>query len=194
MSNQEIFARGKMFELVHETQPDGRIFEVARRAPGVRLIIANKENRQILLTKEFRRELGTHDFRLPGGKVFNTLEEYESHRNNDGDIIVAAKNQAKVEAAEEAGIDISALNLFRKSALGATVEWDLYVFEATNWRPHKDGQQLKDDEPQDIVGVGFYSYADVEDKILKGEMQEERISLVLLQWIHQQKKEASDEV
>lgn len=193
-SNEEIFARGKMFELVHETQPDGRVFEVARRAPGVRLIIANREKREILLTKEFRRELNAHDFRLPGGKVFNTLEEYEAHRTANKDILAAAKSQAKVEAAEEAGIDISSLNLFRKSALGATVEWDLYVFDAVNWKPHKDGQQLKEDESLDIVGVGFYSYAEVEDKILNGEMQEERIAMVLLQWIHQQKKEANDEI
>lgn len=191
---EEIFAKGKMFELVHETQPDGRIFEVARRAPGVRLIIADKEKGAILLTKEFRRELGSHDFRLPGGKVFNTLDEYEAHRNAGNDILVAAENQAKVEAAEEAGIDISTLKLFRKSALGATVEWHLYVFEATSWKPHKDGQQLKDDEPLDIVGVDFYSYTDVENKILNGEMQEERIALVLLQWIHKQKKEAENEV
>lgn len=184
---EEIFARGKMFELVHEAQPDGRIFEIARRAPGVRLIIADKENEQILLTKEFRRELGAHDFRLPGGKVFNTLEEYEAHRNGEGNILAAAESQAKVEAAEEAGIDISTLELVRKSALGATVEWDLYVFEATMWQPHKDGQQLKDDEPQDIVGVDFYSYIDVENKIINGEMQEERIALVLLQWIRKQK-------
>ena len=184
---EEIFAKGKMFELVHETQPDGRIFEVARRAPGVRLIIADKENRKVLLTKEFRRELDAYDFRLPGGKVFNTLEEYEAHRNSDGNILAAAESQAKVEAAEEAGIDISTLELVRKSALGATVEWDLYVFEATMWQPHKDGQQLKDDEPQDIVGVDFYSYIDVENKILNGEMKEERIALVLLQWIRKQK-------
>lgn len=193
-SNEEIFARGKMFELVHETQPDGRVFEVARRAPGVRLIIANREEGKILLTKEFRRELGTHDFRLPGGKVFNTLEEYEAHRNATKDILAAAESQAKAEAAEEAGIDISSLTLFRKSALGATVEWDLYVFDAVSWKPHKDGQQLKEDEPLDIVGADFYSYAEVENKILSGEMQEERIAMVLLQWIHQQKKEASSEV
>lgn len=191
---EEIFAKGKMFELVHETQNDGRVFEVARRAPGVRLIIADKENQKVLLTKEFRRELRAHDFRLPGGKVFNTLDEYGAYRKSGADILSAAENQAKIEAAEEAGIDISTLRLFRKSALGATVEWDLYVFEATGWQPHKDGQQLKDDEPLDIVGADFYSYAEVENKILSGEMQEERIALILLQWINEQKKEMGNEV
>jgi hypothetical protein len=36
--NEIIFAKGKIFELVHISQKDGRVFEVARRAPGVRLI------------------------------------------------------------------------------------------------------------------------------------------------------------
>ena len=31
-----IIAKGKIFELVQTKQPDGRVFEVARRAPGVR--------------------------------------------------------------------------------------------------------------------------------------------------------------
>jgi len=189
MSQEEIFAKGKIFELVHETQPDGRIFEVARRAPGVRIIIDDKENKKILLTKEFRRELSAHDFRLPGGKVFNTLDEYSAYREGGEDILAAAESQAKVEAAEEAGIDISELQLVRKSALGATVEWDLYVFETLVWQPHKDGQQLKDDEPQDITDASFYDYAAVKKMILDGHMQEERIALILLQWITKQEQE-----
>lgn len=191
---ETVVAKGKIFELVQEVQPDGRVFEVARRAPGVRLIIADTTKRQILLTREFRRELAAHDFRLPGGKVFNTLDEYAAHRESGDDILEAAKEQAKVEAVEESGIDIADLRLFKKSALGATVEWDLYVFEAINWQPHKDGQQLKDDEPQDIVGVDFYGYETVKNMILSGEMQEERIALILLQWIYKQEKETGHEV
>ncbi len=191
---ETVVAKGKIFELVQEVQPDGRVFEVARRAPGVRLIISDKIKRQILLTKEFRRELDAHDFRLPGGKVFNTLDEYAAHRESGDDILEAAKEQAKVEAVEESGVDIVDLRLFKKSALGATVEWDLYVFEALSWQPHKDGQQLKDDEPQDIVGVDFYGYDTVKNMILSSEMQEERIALILLQWIYKQEKETSHEV
>ena len=184
--NEEIFARGKIFELVQTKQSDGRIFEVARRAPGVRVIIADAKNSTILLTKEFRHELKAYDFRLPGGKVFNSLEEYEVFRKSSSDIVGAAKIQAKNEALEEAGIEISELDFIRKSALGATVEWDLYVFEATRWRLHKDGQQLKEDEVQDIAGVDFYPYDEVRKMIMSGEMQEERIALILLQWLEVQ--------
>ena len=42
MDDEVIYARGKLFELVQQKQPDGRVFEVARRAPGVRVIIADK--------------------------------------------------------------------------------------------------------------------------------------------------------
>ena len=77
---EEIFAAGKLFELVHLPQPDGRVFELARRAPGVRLIICDRQNKTILLTKEFRQELDGWDYRLPGGKVFDSLDEYEAFR------------------------------------------------------------------------------------------------------------------
>ncbi len=63
---KKIVAKGKMFELVHLVQPDGRIFEVARYAPGVRVIIADCDTKKVLLTKEIRRELDKADYRLPG--------------------------------------------------------------------------------------------------------------------------------
>lgn len=180
-----IYASGKIFELVQIPKPDGRVFEVARRAPGVRLIVANKPKKQVMLTREHRWELDGHDYRLPGGKVFDKLDEFEAFRRSGQDILAAAMSKAKEEAAEEAGIQVDDLKLFKKSMLGATVEWDLYVFEATNWQPHKDGQNLKEDE-RDGIDVGWYGYDQVEKMILKGDMQEERIALVLLQWLKAQ--------
>jgi ADP-ribose pyrophosphatase YjhB (NUDIX family) len=191
-TREEIFARGKMFELVHATQPDGRVFEIARRAPGVRLIIANKEKGELLLTKEFRRELQNWDYRLPGGKVFDSLDEFENFRATGEDISMAARKKATEESVEEAGIQINELEEFKRSTLGATVEWDLFVFEAKTWQPAEDGQWLEDGE--EIEADNWFTYDEVAEKILKGEMQEERIALILLQWIHQQKKEANDEI
>ena len=52
--NEEVVAKGKIFELIQIKQEDGRIFEVARRAPGVRIIIHDEAARKILLTKEYR--------------------------------------------------------------------------------------------------------------------------------------------
>jgi 8-oxo-dGTP pyrophosphatase MutT (NUDIX family) len=180
--SEEIFAKGKLFELVHTTQPDGRVFEVARRAPGVRLIIFDKDTQKLLLTKEFRKELDAWDYRLPGGKVFDSLNEYEAHRSIDGDILEAARAQAIREAREEAGIDIIDLKLCKKSILGATVEWDLYVFEVIEWHKNNEGQALEDGE--EIEADTWVSRDEAKGMILDGKMQEERIALVLLQWLH----------
>lgn len=186
MSAETIHARGKLFELVHVAQPDGRIFEVARRAPGVRLIIADVTHKKVLLQREFRQELDGYDFRLPGGKVFDLLAEYELFRESGQDIEQAAAVKAKAEAREEAGMDVGEVRLFKKSTLGATVEWDLFVFEAVDWREHQDGQALEPGEH--IDGVGWYDFGEAEAMILRSELQEERIALVLLQWLHEQQK------
>lgn len=179
---EEIFAKGHLFELVHHPQPDGRVFEVARRAPGVRVIIADKQTKKVLLTKEFRRELNEYDFRLPGGKVFDSLAEYETFRAIGRDILEPAAAKAKAEAQEEAGMAVKEVTFFKKSTLGATVEWDLYVFEATEWGEHQDGQSLEEGEL--VEEVNWYDFSEVEHMILTGKMQEERIALILLQWLH----------
>lgn len=183
MSNEEIFAKGKLFELVHLKQEDGRVFEVARRAPGVRLIIADEVNKKVLLTKEYRRELGEWDYRLPGGKVFDALDEFESFRTSSKDIVDAAKVKAIEEAQQEAGVDIADLTLFKTSVLGATVEWNLYVFESTNWQLSVDGQELEVGEK--IEADNWVPYEDAKRMVLEGKMQEERVALILLQWLEQ---------
>lgn len=179
--NEEIFAKGKLFELVHVRQDDGRVFEVARRAPGVRLIIHDKAAGKLLLTREFRRELGEWDWRLPGGKVFDSLDEFEAFRASGKDIVEAAKAQAINEAQQEAGVEISSLELYKKSVLGATVEWDLYVFETTDWQLSIEGQELEVGEK--IEADNWVSYEDARRMALDGSMQEERIALILLRWL-----------
>lgn len=172
---------GKIFELVRIEQDDGRVFEVARRAPGTRIIIADAERQQILLTKEFRRELNDWDYRLPGGKVFDTLDEFAAFRASGEDIVEAAKAQAIREAQQEAGVEITELELYKTSVLGATVEWDLYVFVATDWQLHIEGQELE--EGEDIEADTWVSYDEARRMILDGAMHEERIAMILLQWI-----------
>ncbi len=180
MPEETVFT-GRLFEVVHQKQPDGRSFEIARRAPGVRLIVTDQEQKKILLTREFRQELQDWDYRLPGGKVFDSLEEFEAHRQSGDDILEAARTKAIAEAREEAGIIVEELEFIKKSTLGATVEWDLYIFEVTKWQP-AEGQALEAGEI--IEADNWFAYEEVEKMILKGEMQEERIALALLQWIH----------
>lgn len=180
MMKEHIIAKGKIFELVQTTQSDGRVFEVARRAPGVRVIIADKSGRKLLLTREFRAELGDWDYRLPGGKVFDSLDKYEAFRQSGEDIVDAAAQKAKAEAAEEAGVQIDAVTFVAKSTLGATVEWDLYVFEALDWR-ETTRQNL---EAGEHVETGnWFTFDEVTGMILDGKLQEHRIALILLQWL-----------
>lgn len=181
--NEKIVAKGKIFELVQIEQSDGRVFEIARRAPGVRLIIHDADAGKVLLTKEYRAELGSWDYRLPGGKVFDSLDEYEAFRNSGEDIIEAARKQGILEAQQEAGIAISGLNMYKKSVLGATVEWDLYVMESTEWQISVTGQELEVGEK--IDADTWVAYGEARAMILNGAMQEERIALALLQWLEE---------
>lgn len=180
---EDIIAVGRIFELVQMTQPDGRVFEKARRAPGVRVIIFDEAVKKVLLTKEYRAELGTWDYRLPGGKVFDSLDEFESFRATNENIEGKAEQQAILESQQEAGIEIQSAKLYKKSVLGATVEWDLYVFEAQQWQLSVDGQELEVGEK--IEADSWFSLEKVQEMILNGSMAEERIALVLLQWIQQ---------
>ncbi len=178
---EEVFAKGKLFELVHLSQKDGRTFEVARRAPGVRLIIHDKAAGKILLTREYRRELGKWDYRLPGGKVFDSLDEFEAFRNRNEDIVDVAKAKATEEAQQEAGVEIAEMELHKKSVLGATVEWDLYVFETNSWQLSVEGQELEVGEK--IEADTWVTYDEARTMALNGSMAEERIALILLQWL-----------
>jgi 8-oxo-dGTP pyrophosphatase MutT (NUDIX family) len=127
--------------------------------------------------------LAEWDWRLPGGKVFDSLDDYESHRKSGDDIVEAAKKQAINEAQQEAGVEVSALELYKKSVLGATVEWDLYVFEATSWQLSVHGQELEVGEK--IEADNWIRFDEAKQMILDGKMQEERIALILLQWLNQ---------
>lgn len=184
---ETIFSKGKLFELVHIEQDDGRIFEVARRAPGVRLIICNEVERSILLNKEYRRELNDWDYRLPGGKVFDSLDDFNSFLDSGNNINEVAVRKAKAESFEEAGIEIIDLEEYKKSVLGATIEWDLFVFVSKKWKLSHIGQQLEDGEQ--IETGNWFSYEDVAKMIMDGKMNEERIALILLQWLEKQKED-----
>ncbi len=177
---KKIIAKGNLFELIQIERPDGRVFEVARRAPGVRVIIADKDKQRILLSKEYRQELNDWDYRLPGGKVYDSLEEYEIARQKDSDIMAAVKQKTIAEAAEEVGISMIDAEFIRKSTLGATVEWDLYIMEAVGWS-QLDSQALE--EGEQIIADQWFDFKEAEQMIFNGQMQEDRVALILLQWL-----------
>lgn len=163
-------------------EQNDRGWEKVARAPGVRLILDDQKAGKILLTREFRRELGDYDYRLPGGKVFDSLAELQAYTESGQDIIEAAVKKAIQEAREETGYKIIDPELVAKSTLGATVEWDLYVFAVTNFQRHEEGQALE--EGEDIETDRWFTYQEAREMILIGKMQEERIALALLRYLY----------
>lgn len=145
------------------------------------MILDDREAGRILLTREFRPELEDHDYRLPGGKVFDTLEEYSDFSKLGGDVEQKATEKAVSEAKEETGYDISNPKLIAKSVLGATVEWDLFVFAVTDFSKRVSGQELE--EGEEIETDLWFSYNEVKKMTLDGSMKEERIALALLRYL-----------
>jgi ADP-ribose pyrophosphatase len=177
---EKITHQGKIIEVVQkEVEHNGsaQVFEFARRSPGTRLIIPKGD--QIILTKEFRHEIGGYDYRLPGGKVFDSLEEYNNALESNLDINESAKKAAIKEAREEAGIEVKDISFFHKSFLGATMVWDLFYFIVNNFK--EVPQQLEDGED---ITIEFVDRAKVKEMCLNGTISEERSALVLLRYLN----------
>ncbi len=171
--------QGKILEIVEfDVTQAGKqmVFECARRSPGVRLIIPKGDT--ILLSKEERHEVGGYDYRLPGGKVFDTLTEYTTALAGGLDVQAEAKEAGKREAREEIGIDAKELSFFHRSVCGTTVVWDLFYFVVDAFE--ETAQELGEGED---ISVEAFDRATVEKMCLDGSIQEERSALVLLKYL-----------
>lgn len=131
-SKPKVAYSGKIIQVIEQDYSFGDkiiTFETARRTPGTRLLIINSKN-QILINKEFRKELDDWDYRLPGGKVFETLDEYIAFLETQEDIIPIAEKAAIKEANEECGIKAKrAKHIHTSTSGGSTIKWDLYFFQ-----------------------------------------------------------------
>lgn len=181
-SNIEITYRGKMFEIIEWEGKPGVMFEAAVRAPGVRLLIETQKDgmKALLMTKEVRREANGVDYRLPGGKVFDTLIELDSFRESDKDISSVAMLAAKKEGKEEVGIDSGDFTYIGVSKAGASVEWDLHYFLVKN--ALIGDQDLE--EGEDIQTV-VLSAQEIFEKLSNNEVQEGRSAEKLWAWLAQ---------
>lgn len=177
---EKITYRGKIIEVVQkEVEHNGKvqIFEFARRSPGTRLIIPGGD--KILLSKEFRHELNGYDYRLPGGKVYDTLDAYNSALKQNIDICESAKIAAIKEAREEVGIMATDISFFHKSICGATVTWDLFYFVVNTF--DKVSQELEDGED---IESELIDRNEVRKMCLNGAISEERSALVLMRYLN----------
>ena len=114
--------KGDLFEIVERKMSYRKAgktgsfeFEVVRRPPGVRCLVIR--DNKILLTKEYRAELAGFDYRVPGGKVFDTLNEFLSCVDNDNEMQVNIEKAVIREAHEEIGIVIKEMKLFAHAKL-----------------------------------------------------------------------------
>ncbi len=159
--------------------------KMVRRPPGVRALIINKEdNKKILLSKEFRYELDKWDYRLPGGKVFDSLDLYKESLKK-GDVQIHVDEAVRKEVSEEIGLIVKNQKLIKTSHDGAGVIWDLFYYEIDDYEVSKTGANLEENEFVD--GYVWKTYDEIINMCINGEINEERTIGVLLTYILKKK-------
>lgn len=137
----------------------GKTFEKAVRSPGSRLIIVQKG--MVLLSRETRHELGNRtDYRLPGGKVFDTNDQYVAFLESGSDIVEASRISVAREGLQEVGliIDPKSLAHVGVDVLGATCEWDLHYWVCRDFQESDGGAQHDESEADEIKGCIWVTF------------------------------------
>lgn len=179
VGEEKVVYQGKIVEVIRTPMKIGEReveFESARRSPGVRLLIVNGD--KILLTKEHRTELGGYDFRLPGGKVFDALEDYNKAFSDGADLLEHAIEAAKKEAVEEVGLKVNKIEHLHTSHSGATVVWNLYYFLVADFEEVE--RELEEGE---VIHPEWKTFEEVRQLCLDGEVREDRSVAVLLRYL-----------
>jgi ADP-ribose pyrophosphatase len=177
--------RGKLVEVIDrefELLKNGKIekfkIEIARRPPGVRLIIV--KDGSLLLTREFRSELQDWDYRIAGGKIFETMDEYLKFVDDESEVVMKSIEAVRNEGLEETGIIVKNQTLFYKSTSGATMEWDLYYYIIDKFDLAEKGNET---EFAEIIYPEWFTYEEVVKMCLDGRIKEDRTIGVLLKYL-----------
>lgn len=187
MKREECLFDNGFFEFIkteeeYHIQGEKRVVKrnMVRRPPGIRAIIIDNKSKKILFSHEFRYELNSFDYRLPGGKVFDTLQEYQNSLKEKtvDEYVLKAVNR---EVREEVGIEVHNQKLHHVSHDGAGVIWDLFYFVITDYEIIQNGQQLEENEI--IDGFVWKSFDEVIEMCIHGDIHEERTVGVLLTYI-----------
>lgn len=177
MSN--VVYQGKLIRVTTSTTPKGFQLETASRPPGTRIIVHDTTKNVILLNQEIRLDIGA-DLRLPGGKICNSIDEWDSFKT-ETDFDKLLLDSASREVREEAAINPTDLRFLTISTSGApTVEFDLYFF-VTNSFDILDHQELVEDEI--IINV-WTPVKEVIIACLTGKIREGRSVTAILQYLH----------
>lgn len=160
-------------------------YELVRRGPGVRAIILKDE--KILLNREYRYELDRWDYRLPGGKVFDSIADYEAATDNML-IYQFIENGLENELKEEADIQIVEWEFLEVLHCGFTVEWDLYYFLISNFKllPSFYDNKIQKTEYEYITHCWIDRF-EVLSMCLNGELSEARSAYALIKYLMQER-------
>lgn len=156
-------------------------YELVRRSPGVRALISS--GNRILINREYRYELDAWDYRLPGGKVFDSMEEY-ADALEEGRIQDAIEARLKQEMLEEADIQIKDFRLMEISRCGFTVEWDLYYFFIDIFQilPTFYDDNAEKNEYEYIEHC-WMEYSEVYKLCLEGKISEKSSAFIVLKYL-----------
>lgn len=155
--------KGKWFTVEQEpvVLPTGRkiLAEWVSRTDGVR-IIARRADGAVLVTDEYRDELGRRDYRLPGGKVENGSSPAEA---------------AALELREETGYRAATWLPICSTQAFAMVRYGLHYFEARDLTY----DPVHHDEGEDIR-VCWFTLEEVWSMAMDGRIGEDLSALQLL--------------
>ena len=154
--------KGKWFTLEQEMvrMPDGKEFlaEWVSRTDGVRILARRGD--ELLLSDEYREELGARDNRLPGGKVENGHTPVEA---------------AMAELQEETGYRAERWREIGSTQAFAMVRYRLHYFEAREL----SFEPIDHDEGEDIR-IRWVGLAEAADMAVDGRIGEDLSALQIL--------------
>ncbi len=163
-------------------------FQRVERSPGVRTMITCGE--EILVTREWREEIGGWDYRLPGGKMFETIASYKQFLQEHGETLLPTRAQetAAREVQEETGITLfpSDLSMAQLSKCGSVISWDLYYFQVEIQK--QDVAPSVTSSESEIVENVWVSRDDALKLCLQGVVSEDRTSSFLLKFLYRQQQ------
>lgn len=132
----------------HETIDgnNNKKYEFIVRSPWVRVIITN-ELKQILIMKEFRKQLNSWDYRIPWWVMYDDIDEYISVRWLPEKLQQRATEQAYKESQEETWVLVKDIILEDISHCGGKIERSLYCLSAKldnlwNANPEEDEEDI----------------------------------------------------
>lgn len=154
--------------------------EIARRTPGVRALILDEKKGMILLNKEKRPEIEDWDYRLPGGKVFDKLDDYLKYKDDDIALMKYIEEAVVKETEEECRIVVHNQIFLHKSVAGSSVIWDLFYYLITDFSISK---RKPENETDEIIDTEWFSIQEVIKMCIDGVIQEDRSVAVLLRYL-----------